>query len=68
MQEKEREEHGNKKLVNFYLIDEAGHQHLAATGIDNGDAHYTYKTQPVFHHVYGDITSHNPGRKDVIMW
>ena len=58
--------HDHKKKISFFLIDAEGRRHLAATAIDAGDAHYTYKSQPEFHPLYGELIGRT--RKDMQLW
>ncbi|KAL4526835.1 hypothetical protein Ndes2526A_g01264 [Nannochloris sp. 'desiccata'] len=54
--------HAHTYGIRFFLVDSKGNQHLAATGVDNGDSHYEYTNQPGF----PTLQCHNKG--DVKMW
>ena len=40
--------HSHSYIIRFFLVDNHGNHHVAATGIDNGDSHYEYKNEPGF--------------------
>jgi hypothetical protein len=54
--------HAHTYAIRFFLVDSKGNQHLAATGIDNGDSHYEYANEPGF----PSLQCHN--KADVKKW
>lgn len=56
---------GPRKLLRFYLTDALGKEVLAATGEDQGDAHYSYRNAPTFL-AFGTLSCHN--RKELVGW
>jgi hypothetical protein len=54
--------HVHSYAIRFFLVDSKGNQHLAATGVDNGDSHYEYTNEPGF----PTLNCHNKG--DVKKW
>jgi hypothetical protein len=54
--------HAHTYGIQFFLVDSKGIQHLAATGVDNGDSHYEYTNEPGF----PTLHCHNKG--DVKIW
>ncbi|KAK9914836.1 hypothetical protein WJX75_001156 [Coccomyxa subellipsoidea] len=52
-------------FLEFYLVDNHGYETLAATGEDQGDAHYTYRNVPSFTK-HGEMSVHN--RKELLAW
>jgi hypothetical protein len=57
--------HSGRRIYKFFLIDNVGVQHLAATGEETADAHYVYTTMPEFAH-YGSLDGHT--RKNLQLW
>jgi len=54
--------HAHTYSIQFFLVDSKGNQHLAATGVDNGDSHYEYTNERGF----PTLQCHNKG--DVKIW
>ncbi|KAK9831074.1 hypothetical protein WJX74_002366 [Apatococcus lobatus] len=67
--EKKKPAHRPRKhgyTVEFFLVDSKGHNHLAAIGEDQGDAHYIYRAAPDFQEGRKPLAAHN--RRELTDW